>query len=234
MLRQVLELNWSLSMSSAPCVQTPEHPVSRRGQPAWEIAFLYPPQGEWTETAYLALNTNHLVELSEGCLEFPLMPTVLHQLIVAYVYDLLNVFVKAHVEGRVFFAPLPVRLWAAKYREPDILYVRPERIGNLRGQPYGADLVMEVVSDGDEDRKRDLIIKREEYARAGIREYWIIDPQRQSITVLVLDGETYREHGIFTGGMQATSVLLDGFSVSVEAVFAAGQQAGVPPGNGPC
>ncbi|HEV3449437.1 MAG TPA: Uma2 family endonuclease [Gemmataceae bacterium] len=202
--------------------------------PVWEIAFHYPPQGEWTEADYLALDTNRLVELSEGFLEFPLMPTVLHQLIVAYVYDLLNAFVRAHVEGRVFFAPLPVRLWAGKYREPDILYVRPERIGNLRGQPYGADLAMEVVSDSEEDRKRDLIIKREEYARAGIREYWIIDPQQQSITVLVLDGEIYREHGIFARGMQATSVLLNGFSVLVEAVFAVGQQTDVPPGNGNC
>jgi Uma2 family endonuclease len=41
----------------------------------------------------------------------------------------------------------------------------------------GADLVMEVVSSHDEDRRRDLVVKREEYARAGIAEYWIVDPE---------------------------------------------------------
>ncbi len=57
----------------------------------------------------------------------------------------------------------------------------------------GADLVMEVVSPDDPDR--DTETKRKEYARAGIREYWIIDPRDQSILVLVLEGKRYTEHG---------------------------------------
>ena len=79
---------------------------------------------------------------------------------------------------------------------------------------------MEVVSEGAENRKRDLETKRQEYAEAGISEYWIVDPQEQRITVLTLDGQTYRVHGEFVPGMQATSVLLPGFSVDVESVFA--------------
>ena len=55
--------------------------ASRRGEPTWELALLFPFQGEWTESAYLALDTNRLIELSDGCLEFLPMPTVLHQLI---------------------------------------------------------------------------------------------------------------------------------------------------------
>jgi Uma2 family endonuclease len=78
-----------------------------------------------------------------------------------------------------------------------------------------------VVSEGEENRERDLEIKRREYAKAGIAEYWIVDPQEQRITVLVLDGQTYRVHGVFAPGDQATSVLLPGFAVAVDAVFAA-------------
>jgi len=211
-------------MSSAvPTVPSP--PSSRRGQPAWEVAYLFPTQGNWTEAEYLALDTNHLVELSEGFLEVLPMPTIFHQLIVEFLHTSLKAFVKAHFSGTVLFAPLPVRLWAEKLREPDVVYLRPGRFRDVHGQPDGADLVMEVVSVGTENRERDLELKRWEYARAGINEYWIVDPQEQRIIVLTLDGRTYREHGVFGPGQTATSVLLPGFALAVAAVFAA-EQAG--------
>jgi Uma2 family endonuclease len=85
---------------------------------------------------------------------------------------------------------------------------------------------MEVVSDGEENRKRDLETKPEEYARAGIAEYWIVDPQEQRVTVLALDGPSYRVHGVFGRSATATSVLLPGFAVSVDATLAAGEGNG--------
>jgi len=200
------------------------HPPSRRGEPTWEIAYSYPSQGEWTETTYLSVaGKGQLIELSEGCLEFLPMPTLLHQRIVRYLQRLLEVYVLAHAAGEVFFAPLPVRLWAGKYREPDVVYLRPERIGPPRSQPLGADLAIEVVSEGGDSRERDLVTKRQEYAEARISEYWIVDPQELLITVLSLDGQTYRVHGEFKPGQQATSVLLPGFSVAVDAVFTSGE-----------
>jgi len=206
-----------------PLTGAPPFP-SQPGDPTWEIAHLFPTQGQWTEAEYLALDTNHLIELSEGRLEFLPMPTVLHQLIVQYLYRMLDQFVLAQASGRVLLAPLPVRLWPGKFREPDLIYLRPGHVGNVRGQPNGADLVMEVVSEGTTNRERDLDTKRREYAAAGIAECWIVDPQEQQINVLALDGTTYRVHGTFRPGEQATSVLLPGFIVAVEAVFAAGRQ----------
>ncbi len=206
-----------------PPTVVPPHRPHQGNEPAWEVALLFPPQGEWSEDEYLALDTNRLVELSDGRLEVLPMPALWHQFIVRYLFQLLDGFVVAHASGRVLFAPLPIHLWSLKFREPDIIYLRPERIRDVRRPPQGADLVMEVVSEGAEDRKRDLETKREEYARARISEYWIVDPQEQRIIVLTLDGETYREHGIFGPGTQATSVLLPGFSVAVDAVLAAGQ-----------
>jgi Uma2 family endonuclease len=197
--------------------------TSRRGEPAWEIALLFPAQGQWTEADYLALDTNHLVELSDGCLEVLPMPTWMHQFMMQYLLFRLSEFVTARGLGKVACAPLPVWLGAGKYREPDIVFVRPERFGGIHGRQEGADLAMEIVSGGHEDRKRDLQTKREEYARAGIAEYWIVDPQEQQITVLALDGQTYRVHGVFGPGTTAASVLLPGFTVAVDAVFAAGQ-----------
>src|SRR5208282_1205352 len=138
---------------------------SRPGEPTWEMTRFYPPQGRWTEAEYLSLNTNELIEFSDGCLEFLPMPTPFHQAIVAFLFGLLDSFVRANVPGEAFLAPCPVRTVSAHYREPDIFHVRPERLPDRHQPPAGADLGMEVVSGGAEDRKRDLVTKRGEYAQ---------------------------------------------------------------------
>jgi len=83
--------------------------------------------------------------------------------------------------------------------------------------------VVEVISEGEENRRRDLETKPLEYARAGISEYWIVDPEKQQIVVLTLEGDAYREHGVFGMEERATSLLLPGMDVSVQETFAAGQ-----------
>src|SRR5207253_539614 len=110
---------------------------------------------EWTETAYLGLDTNRLIELSAGCLEFLPMPTIFHQLIVQYLLRKFGDFITGRFAGMFLTAPLPVRLWAGKYREPDIVYLKPERVPSVHGQPLGADMALEVVSAGEENRVRD-------------------------------------------------------------------------------
>ena len=116
--------------------------------------------------------------------------------------------------------PLRVRLWEGKFREPDIVFMLAEN-RERRGNEYwnGADLVMEVVSDKAPDR--DTVEKRGEYAKAGIPEYWIVDPRNSTITVLSLDKSTnqYAESGRFRNSDSARSALLDGFSVDVSDVF---------------
>lgn len=193
---------------------------SNPGEPTWEVTALYPKQGNWTTSEYLSLNTNHPVELTDGIVEFLPMPTILHQLIVQYLHGLLHAFIREHATGFVFFAPLPVPVGPGKYREPDIIYCRPERVADLRGHPQGADLVMEVVSEGVEQRHRDFVVKREVYAAAGFSEYWIVDPETRTITVLTLEGSSYRVHGVFTEGQLAGSSFLPKFTVDVGSVFA--------------
>jgi Uma2 family endonuclease len=151
------------------------------------------------------------------------MPTRWHQRIVKYLMKMMDIYLEAHPGGEVLFAPVPVHLWPGKYREPDLFYLRPERLRNDPRYPEGADLAMEVVSEGEEDRNRDLVVKRQEYATAGIAEYWIVDPREQRVSVLTLEGQAYRVHGDFAPGERATSVLLPGFDVDVAGVFNAGQ-----------
>ena len=61
--------------------------------------------------------------------------------------------------------------------------------------------------------------KRADYAEVGILEYWIVNPLDETVTVLRLDGKQYAEHGGFQRGATATSLLLTGVEVAVDAVF---------------
>jgi Uma2 family endonuclease len=141
------------------------------GEPTWDIAQLFPAQGTWSESEYFSLETNRRLEFSHGFLEFLPMPTVLHQRIVAFLYDALRAFVLGRSLGEVLFTGVRVRLWPGKFREPDVLFMHAEHAARMTDEYWeGADLVMEVVSSGDKDRRRDLTTKREEYAQTGISE----------------------------------------------------------------
>jgi len=121
-------------------------------------------------------------------------------------------------------APMPVRLRSGQYREPDLVLMLHEHSDRKYDDCWERpELVMEVVSDDAESRKRDYETKRREYAEGGVGEYWIVDPQAQRITVLKLAGKAYVVHGEFTAGAKATSALLSGLEVWAEAVFAAGK-----------
>ncbi len=198
---------------------------SQRGEPVWEIARFYPPQGQWTEADYFALPDTRFVELKNGCLEFLTMPRRLHQLFARFMFLALHNFVESRKLGEAHFTGLNVRLEEGHIRVPDICYLSPARLGDPREVQDLADLIVEVVSPSDRDRERDLVEKRADYALTGVREYWIIDPESESISVLTLPpgGGEYVEHGVFRIGQTATSVLLPGFHIDVDACFAAGK-----------
>jgi Uma2 family endonuclease len=193
--------------------------IASLGEPTWEIALLFPPQGEWTEEEYLGLHTKQLVEFSNGTVEVLPMPTDPHQSIVAALYLIVHAFVDRRQLGKVLFAPLRVRLWKGKIREPDIAFLLAKNKHLIKKYWHGADLVMEVVSEDEPDR--DLKTKRAEYARAGISEYWIVDPRDETITVLRLRKarKTYSVAGKYRRGERATSVLLTGMNVEVSSIF---------------
>jgi Uma2 family endonuclease len=190
---------------------------------AWELATLYPPQGAWSENEYLNLTdgTNRRIEFVDGRLEFLPMPTELHQALAGFLYHALLAFVTKSQLGIVPFPPLRVRIPSGKkYREPDVLFLRKENFKVRTNRIWnGADLVMEVVSGDPKDRQRDYEDKLSDYASAKIAEYWIVDFERQIVTVHRLVDDCYIVDGEFTRGEQAASALLDGFIVDVTELF---------------
>jgi len=207
----------------------PKPPRRRRPddepEPAWDVARLFPGQGQWSEDEYLALNGNRLVEFSDGRIEVLPMPTTIHQRIVLYLAGLFLAFVKPGKLGEILIAPLRVRLRPGKFREPDLVFMLARHAARIRNEYWEQpDLVIEVVSGEPEDRRRDLVTKRLEYARARIPEYWIVEPNERRITVLRLRGTKYVVHGRFVEGDRAMSVVLKGFEVDVAAMFAAAEE----------
>jgi Uma2 family endonuclease len=183
-----------------------------------EVLDLYPRQGHWTEADYFSLPDRPGYELNDGYLERLPMPTEEHQLIGGKLYRSLFAFAEQHNLGIAAYSGLRVRLWQGQVREPDVVFISRERYSN-RGQKAwtAADLAIEIVSEDGEERDR--VDKRLAYAKAGIPEYWIVDPFTQRIEILVLTEGKYHTHADLGRGDTAASITLKGFALPVSEIF---------------
>jgi Uma2 family endonuclease len=180
---------------------------------------ILPPQGEWSEEEYLVLtdHRNRLVEFTDGFLEVLPMPTDEHQSLLQFLFLAFFQFFDAK-GGKVHFAPLRLRIRSRKFREPDLLLLLSATDPRRHNRYWdGADLALEVVSE--DKPERDLFDKRGDYAEANVPEYWIVNPQSKTITVLRLRDKSYEEAGVYRRGESATSVLRPEFAVAVAEVF---------------
>ncbi len=196
-------------------------PADLPSSPEWKdlLEDILPPQGQWSEDQYLLL-TDHrhrLIEFTDGFLEVLPVPTDKHQSLLECLYLAFFHFLRPR-GGKVHFAPVRLRIRPGKFREPDLLLLLVATDPRRQNRFWlGADLVLEIVSP--EKPERDLVAKRADYAEAGIPEYWIVNPQTETITVLRLRNGAYEEAGSFGRGEAAASILLVGFSVAVTEVF---------------
>jgi Uma2 family endonuclease len=130
-------------------------------------------------------------------------------------------YLKKGGTGRVYHAPFDVVLSNHDVVEPDLLVVLNDQADiitplHVRGAPA---IVIEILSPGT--RRRDETLKRQLYARAGVREYWMVDPDRGAITVCRRTArgvlQTAAELTAARGDV-LTSPLLPGFSVATSAI----------------
>lgn len=138
-----------------------------------------------------------------------------HREVVRFLVRLFSDFLDAKPLGRVFFEPFQMRIaGAGTGREPDLFFVQNERLGSLRTAYFDgpADVVVEIISP--ESRARDRGEKFYEYEQAGVREYWLLDPDRRSAEFYARDQEgVYRPLPLDDGVFRST--VLDGFWLRV-------------------
>jgi Uma2 family endonuclease len=178
-----------------------------------------PPQGRWTYADYAALpDDGNRYEIIAGVLYMTPAPGTGHQSVSAR----LVTFLVTHVEfaglGRVFAAPVDVELAPDTVVQPDIVVILSANLDRITpSRIIGApDLVVEILSPGTAgyDRRE----KQDAYARAGVGEYWIVDPGAQTVELLTLDQGGYRSHGVFRGQARLPSSAVT-LPVPVERFF---------------
>jgi len=156
-------------------------------------------------------------EIIDGELYVNPSPNTKHQRVLGRLFIALSAFVDAHDLGEVFMAPLDVVMSRNDVVQPDVLFVSSERSSvltkaNVQGAP---DIAIEVLSDGT--RRTDETTKLARYEQFGVREYWLVDPDDDSIRILRLSGRKFER--IIVGG-NITSPLLPGFSLGLRDLFA--------------
>lgn len=174
----------------------------------------------WTYDELLAElpETNLHIELWDGEFIMSPSPSFFHQEIIARFHESLRNWVRDYDLGSVCQLPMDMILTQRNVFQPDVLFIAKERIHIIQDRVRGAaDLVLEVISPGS--RQRDRIGKRDLYEQHGIKEYWLIDPDAQTVEVLFLDSGEYRLVGRWRPGESARSRLLEGFSLSVGDLF---------------
>ena len=158
-------------------------------------------------------------EIINGELVVTPSPAPMHQIVSRALFRLLDRHVAAGDLGEVLFAPVDIRLTPDNVLIPDIIYIARDRLHVIGSKTVDAppDLVVEIFSPGT--RRRDLDTKRALYARFGVQEYWIVDPDAETVTVLVLAGDRYESVPPGDDGTIASRVL-PGLTLALTDVFA--------------
>lgn len=180
------------------------------------------PKVRYTYADYCQLPDDRRYELIDGeFYEMAPAPSSVHQRTVLKLARLLADWVEQQGLGEVFIAPFDVLFSLWDTLQPDILFVAAGRqsIITPRACEGAPDLVVEVLSPSTS--RRDLVLKRERYARFGVREYWLVDPAARSIELLTLQDGVFLSRGIYTGAMTPASAVLPGFVFRVDAIFPA-------------
>jgi len=149
-------------------------------------------------------------------------PNTKHQAIVFNLANAFGSYLRAHPIGAAFVAPFDIVFSDLDIVEPDLLYISRDRASiltkqHVRGAP---DLAVEILSPST--RKTDEVTKRKLYDRFGVREYWVIDPELDTIKIYRRAGEGFARVAELSVEHDdaLTTPLLPDFSVPLAEVFA--------------
>jgi len=179
-----------------------------------------PNQGDWTYNQYIALpDDGKRYEIANGILLLAPSSTGSHQDTVGEVFFHLRSHVKLPGLGLVSQAPSVVELSSKDVFQPDIFVVMDVNLDRVQEKKFvGApDLVVEVASPGTV--AFDRLTKYDTYERTGVPEYWIVNLERRTVEVFVLEGGKFQSLSVFHGDQRVPSRLISWLSVRVEQFF---------------
>ena len=158
-------------------------------------------------------------ELINGVHYVTASPVTKHQRILRRLAVEIELWLRDHPAGEMFFAPLDVVLTNIDVVVPDLIYISSERSAGLeaKGMFAAPDLAVEILSPST--RKRDKVLKRKLYEREDIREYWLIDPDRNTVEVHRNEGRSYVRAAELTASDVLTTPLFPGLELRLSELF---------------
>ena len=158
-------------------------------------------------------------ELLDGVLVMTPAPRVRHQRALRKLGTRLDRFLEEHSLGEVFLPPCDVVLSDTDVVQPDLLFVSNERAHIITEENVGGapDLIVEILSPATAERDRTF--KRALYAKHGVQEYWLVDTDAKTVTVLLRDSQDFGVVGVFGEGQTLASPTLAGFTVDPAEIF---------------
>lgn len=168
---------------------------------------------------YLALPDDLRAELIGGELLVTPPPSLPHQRTIRRLCTTLAAHVEARELGEVVLSPMDVHLPSGDIVQPDLVYVSREREGICRTWIEGVpDLLVEVLSPFNAER--DLVLKRDLYARNEVPAYWILDPGERSIQTFLLEGRLYEPEAYVPGEAVFMPTRFPGLRIPLASLFA--------------
>src|SRR5271165_6192943 len=158
-------------------------------------------------------------QLIEGDLYMAPAPDRFHQDVSRNLMITLANYLSVHPIGVLYDAPFDVYLTEIDVFQPDLLIVLNENRAILTeaGAEGPPDFVVEILSA--KTRQLDLVNKKRIYARAGVKELWIIDPDEQDITVYRFDQDATDPVAKLSGTGEVSSPLLPGLQIALQEIF---------------
>lgn len=177
-----------------------------------------PARARLTLEDYFAMPETMLpMELIDGEIEMAAAPAVNHQ---RFVYRLAKLIDELKPDGEVIPSPVDVVVSISSVLQPDVLWISSgnERCSEQSGRLYGApDLVVEISSPST--ARKDRTVKFNLYEAAGVREYWIVEPQVELVEVWSLVDKQYVQHAICRAPQTFVSPALNGATVALSDIF---------------
>ncbi|MBI5206190.1 MAG: Uma2 family endonuclease [Candidatus Firestonebacteria bacterium] len=153
---------------------------------------------KFTYEDYLKTPEDKRYSLIEGELFMTPAPITYHQRISKKIYYELEKFIRDKKMGEVFYAPYDIYLDNENVFQPDVLFVSKDRLNiigekNIQGAP---DLVIEILSEST--AYMDFGKKKRLYAKFGVKEYWIVDPQERIVELYSLKDNMFAITNTYT------------------------------------
>ena len=160
-------------------------------------------------------------ELFEGVIFVSRAPSLSHQIILANLLTILRAYLDRNPIGQVIPTP-GVIFDESNGAIPDIVFISHKLFRELvfeeriNGAP---ELMIEIVSPGKENARRDRVVKRQVYGKFGVKEYWIIDPEKRAIEIYQLKKHTLAPVGTKMDEDEISSRMLPNLVFIVKDVF---------------